>query len=1110
MESRNLLTGFVESSLPLFDVLSENGQSYSVTIDGNGVISVAGEFIDPDPGISNDPVDFEVHGARFFDENGFFVRQVSGVTSGAVATTTFLEDPEADLSSPIATLMARATERGIRGDLDLAKVDSFVIAANRFGTLTLPGDALLRPFATFTATAETVVGEAVEVEASIPSVHHSGLVDREGEATLRFDFGDGTVVEQTASIQELLEFDEMASHVYSEPGSYVITVSGSVSARSSLSGDVDLRPVQATVLVRGKATVTDTPGDDEISLRNENGRLIAGVNGADQDLGASDEIGKVELRLGRGNNTVDASGLLPTQSLFVPSISNLDNETNTITGGPGPDVIFGGRGADVVFAGPGDDVITTNRGSDEAHGQAGDDTFVIPGGFNFGAAFNTDLKELLGGEGFDTLRIADLQDEMQVFAPLLTGSEFEAQLNLFKGIGSSRPEVQAFISDLEKLFIAPQSEEVNVNLPNADYFEQAEVNGSPEDDRYNFTNAQLDTVARLLDGDDEYLGGGGVDIVDGGPGDDDLNGNAGDDALTGGPGVNTLSGGAGNDRYQFDLTSGVMETTDITDSSGDADTIQFTISSDPPTSAEPITVSVDLSVGGSQQVTDDLSINLDLTLDIENVAVSSAVGGADVSGTTGNNQFAIVPQASTGGSPGTPEFVFNDGGGGDDDAFTLALDSEPLLDLDIPSTALDTTEGLIGVKSQHAPNSGDVLNYGPAAVVSVEFPDAFRAVSVDLDLQGSDQEVDVNGNTMRFESAIRHFVGSPFNDVLQIDATVNPRRVAGGAGADEVTIDAGGRPVTQTTNGDETTVEVAGYAPIVVTEFETITIINDGTPGGLTLDLTSGDDDALLSLRSITSDSAATIGRFLLTESSGAFAAEAFLQQDAISEVRSAGGADSLTIDALGQPVAVVGLEVLIADLPAIRLVDFTEVTIVNAGLPGDYNRDRRVDAADYTAWRDSLGADAGALPNDVDGGAIGQAQYSTWRANYGRVAGAEVFTLPAATVAPPAPPVDVAAMDIALAYFGGATDRTVREPAAPIEDSPIVSESDTRLLAAALDGYVMSKEVQAHNEAIDWLSRPGSEEARLEASASQGVDSPNVSPSSAFRPFTTTLPTSA
>ena len=55
--------------------------------------------------------------------------------------------------------------------------------------------------------------------------------------------------------------------------------------------------------------------------------------------------------------------------------------------------------------------------------------------------------------------------------------------------------------------------------------------------------------------------------------------------------------------------------------------------------------------------------------------------------------------------------------------------------------------------------------------------------------------------------------------------------------------------------------------------------------------------------------------------------------------------------------------------------------------LPGDYNDDGIVDAADYAVWRDNLGEGAGTLANDIDGGTIGAAQYMTWRRHFGAVA---------------------------------------------------------------------------------------------------------------------------
>lgn len=52
--------------------------------------------------------------------------------------------------------------------------------------------------------------------------------------------------------------------------------------------------------------------------------------------------------------------------------------------------------------------------------------------------------------------------------------------------------------------------------------------------------------------------------------------------------------------------------------------------------------------------------------------------------------------------------------------------------------------------------------------------------------------------------------------------------------------------------------------------------------------------------------------------------------------------------------------------------------------LAGDYNNDGVVNLADYTVWRDNLGAPAGTLLNDSVGGAIGVDHYAAWKANFG------------------------------------------------------------------------------------------------------------------------------
>jgi len=52
-------------------------------------------------------------------------------------------------------------------------------------------------------------------------------------------------------------------------------------------------------------------------------------------------------------------------------------------------------------------------------------------------------------------------------------------------------------------------------------------------------------------------------------------------------------------------------------------------------------------------------------------------------------------------------------------------------------------------------------------------------------------------------------------------------------------------------------------------------------------------------------------------------------------------------------------------------------------GVPGDYNNNGGVDAADYVVWRNNVNTTA-TLPNDPHGGTIGANQYATWRANFG------------------------------------------------------------------------------------------------------------------------------
>ena len=62
--------------------------------------------------------------------------------------------------------------------------------------------------------------------------------------------------------------------------------------------------------------------------------------------------------------------------------------------------------------------------------------------------------------------------------------------------------------------------------------------------------------------------------------------------------------------------------------------------------------------------------------------------------------------------------------------------------------------------------------------------------------------------------------------------------------------------------------------------------------------------------------------------------------------------------------------------------------------VPGDYNRNGIVDAADYTIWRNTLGSTTDLRANGNNSGAsadkIDQADYTFWKSRFGNVAGAE------------------------------------------------------------------------------------------------------------------------
>jgi hypothetical protein len=69
------------------------------------------------------------------------------------------------------------------------------------------------------------------------------------------------------------------------------------------------------------------------------------------------------------------------------------------------------------------------------------------------------------------------------------------------------------------------------------------------------------------------------------------------------------------------------------------------------------------------------------------------------------------------------------------------------------------------------------------------------------------------------------------------------------------------------------------------------------------------------------------------------------------------------------------------------HVVYSASAVLLQVVLPGDYNDDGKVDAADYVVWRKNEGTTT-PLPNDPIGGMIGLDQLNQWRANFGETGG--------------------------------------------------------------------------------------------------------------------------
>ena len=123
-----------------------------------------------------------------------------------------------------------------------------------------------------------------------------------------------------------------------------------------VAGDNAEATIDATGIVRTVQTNANDVGDNDVIRTGQNSDTIFGGTAAD-DIVTPD--GNNVILGDSGHAEWNASGLLQTVAINSPAIGGMD----TVTSGPGQDLIMGGTSADTITSGAGDDLVFGDHGS---------------------------------------------------------------------------------------------------------------------------------------------------------------------------------------------------------------------------------------------------------------------------------------------------------------------------------------------------------------------------------------------------------------------------------------------------------------------------------------------------------------------------------------------------------------------------------------------------------------------------------------------------------------------------------------------------------------------------------------------------------------------------
>ncbi|HEV2748237.1 MAG TPA: calcium-binding protein [Allosphingosinicella sp.] len=308
--------------------------------------------------------------------------------------------------------------------------------------------------------------------------------------------------------------------------------------------------------------VFGTSGDDVAAVALAGDTIMVGELAAEIRIDHADAaLDRLVLSGGAGADVLDAGGLAAGR-IALELLGGTGDDV--LIGSDGADTVFGGAGSDLALLGAGDDVFIWNPGdgSDTIEGQSGFDMVD----FN-GSGADEDIGLSANGTRVRFVRdvagvALDLADIESIGIDALGGLDTIA-VNDLAGTGLGRVDIDlaavlggsAGDNQLDTIVIRGTEGADAISIANVGGV--IRITGLSAEIRISHFDAQ-DRIVIMGLGDDDVidasglsgmlltaLGGGGDDVLIGGPGADDLLGEAGDDVLIGGGGFDELDPGTG-------------------------------------------------------------------------------------------------------------------------------------------------------------------------------------------------------------------------------------------------------------------------------------------------------------------------------------------------------------------------------------------------------------------------------------------------------------------------------------------------------------------------------------------------------------------------------------